>query len=217
MVIITKYFHETKKLEFFLFISLLYVLLSVLLNEFIIKDELYYQTLGEQLARERIEELLEFKHKWDWIAYLIIPVILFFKFLFVALCLETGSIFQGYKTSFKQMFHIAMFSELVFLFAQMLKTIVIVFAKFENLNELQYVASFSLLSVLSKKDIDPWFIYPLQTINIFEIIYWLLLAFVLKTILEKEYYRMLKFALSTYGVGLLIWVIVVMFINVNFS
>jgi len=217
MVIIAKYFYETKKLEFFLFISLLYVLFSVLLNEFIIKDELYYQTLGEQLARERIEEFLEFKHKWDWIAYLIIPVVLFFKFLFVALCLETGSIFQGYKTSFKQMFHIAMFSELVFLFAQMLKTIVIVFAKFENLNELQYVASFSLLSVLSKKDIDPWFIYPLQTINIFEILYWFFLAYMLKIILEKGYHKMLKFALSTYGVGLLIWVILVMFINVNFS
>ena len=217
MVIITKYFYETKKLEFFLFISLLYVLLSVLLNEFIIKDELYYQTLGEQLARERIEEFLEFKHKWDWIAYLIIPVILFFKFLFVALCLETGSIFQGYKSSFKQMFHIAMFSELVFLFAQMLKTIVIALTKLENLNELQYIASFSLLSIMNNKNIDPWFIYPLHTINIFEIIYWLFLAFILKTLLQKEYFRMIKFVLSTYGVGLLILIVVVMFINVNFS
>ena len=217
MVIITKYFYETKKLEFFLFISLLYVLFSVLLNEFIIKDDLYYQTLGEQLARERIEEFLEFKHKWDWIAYLIIPVILFFKFLFVALCLETGSIFHGYKTSFKQMFHIAMFAELVFLFAQMLKTIVIALTKLENLNELQYIASFSLLSIMNNKNIDPWFIYPLHTINIFEIIYWLFLAFILKTLLLKEYFRMIKFVLSTYGVGLLILIIVVMFINVNFS
>ncbi len=217
MKIITKYFHEIKKLEFFLFISLLYVLFSVLLNEFIIKDDLYYQTLGEQLARDRIEQLLEFKHKWDWIAYLIIPVILFFKFLFVALCLETGSILQGYKTSFKQMFHIAMFSELVFLFAQMLKTVVIALAKLEDLNELQYIASFSLLSIINNKNIDPWFIYPLHTINIFEILYWLFLAFILKTLLQKEYTRMIKFVLSTYGVGLLILLIVVMFINVNFS
>lgn len=217
MKIIIKYFHEIKKLEFFLFISLLYVLFSVILNEFIIKDNLYYQTLGEQLARERIEEFLEFKHKWDWMAYLIIPVILFFKFLFVALCLETGSIFQGYKTSFKQMFHIAMFSELVFLFAQMLKTVVIALAKLEDLNELQYIASFSLLSIMNNKNIDPWFIYPLHTINIFEILYWLFLAFILKTLLQKEYFRMIKFVLSTYGVGLLILIIVVMFINVNFS
>lgn len=217
MKIIIKYFHEIKKLEFFLFISLLYVLFSVILNEFIIKDNLYYQTLGEQLARERIEEFLEFKHKWDWIAYLIIPVVLFLKFLFVALCLETGSIFQGYKTSFKQMFHIAMFSELVFLFAQMLKTVVIALAKLEDLNELQYIASFSLLSIMNNKNIDPWFIYPLHTINIFEILYWLFLAFILKTLLQKEYFRMIKFVLSTYGVGLLILIIVVMFINVNFS
>lgn len=217
MKIIIKYFHEIKKPEFFLFISLLYILFSVLLNEFIIKDDLYYQTLGEQLARERIKEFLEFKHKWDWIAYLIIPVILFFKFLFVALCLETGSIFQGYKTSFKQMFHIAMFSELVFLFAQMLKTVVISLAKLEDLNELQYIASFSLLNIIKNKNIDPWYIYPLQTINIFEIIYWLFLALLLKTILQKEYPSMIKFVLSTYGIGLLILIVVVMFINVNFS
>lgn len=217
MKIIIKYFQEIKKLEFFLFISLLYILFSVLLNEFIIKDNLYYQTLGEQLARERIEEFLEFKHKWDWIGYLIIPVILFFKFLLVALCLETGSILQGYKTSFKQMFHIAMFAELVFLFAQMIKTIVIALTKLEDLNELQYIASFSLLNIINNKNIDPWFIYPLHTMNIFEIVYWLFLAFILKTLLQKEYSRMIKFVLSTYGIGLLILIIVVMFINVNFS
>lgn len=217
MKIIIKYFQEIKKLEFFLFISLLYILFSVLLNEFIIKDNLYYQTLGEQLARERIEEFLEFKHKWDWIGYLIIPVILFFKFLLVALCLETGSILQGYKTSFKQMFHIAMFAELVFLFAQMIKTIVIALTKLEDLNELQYIASFSLLNIINNKNIDPWFIYPLHTMNIFEIVYWLFLAFILKTLLQKEYTRMIKFVLSTYGIGLLILIIVVMFINVNFS
>ena len=217
MKIITKYFHEIKKLEFFLFISSLYVLFSVLLNEFIIKDNLYYQTLGEQLARDRIDQFLELKHKWDWITYLIIPLVLFFKFLFVALCLETGSILQGYKTSFKKMFHIAMFAELVFLFAQMLKTIVIALTKLEDLNELQYIASFSLLNIVNNKNIDPWFIYPLQTINIFEIVYWLFLAFILKTLLQKKYSRMIKFVLSTYGVGLLILIIIVMFINVNFS
>lgn len=217
MKIITKYFHETKKFEFFLFISLLYVLLSVLLNEFIIQDKLYYQTLGEQLARERIEEFLELKRKWDWITYLLIPVILFFKFLFVALCLETGSIFKGYKTKLKQMFHIAMFGELVFLFSQILKTIVISLTKLEDLNQLQEIASFSLLNIINNKNIDPWFIYPLQTVNVFEIAYWLFLAFILKIIWQKKYTNMIKFVLSTYGVGLIIWIIIVMFINVNFS
>ena len=99
----------------------------------------------------------------------------------------------------------------------MLKTVVIALAKLEDLNELQYIASFSLLSIINNKNIDPWFIYPLYTINIFEILYWLFLAFILKTLLQKEYTRMIKFVFSTYGVGLLIFIIVVMFINVNFS
>lgn len=217
MEVIRKFLNEVDKNLFFVALVLYYIILSVLMNEFIIKDDLYYQTLGEQVARERIEEILEFKHKWHWVTYSIIPVMLCFKFLFVALCLETGSVIQGYTTSFKQMFHIAMFSEVVFLFAQMLKTIVIALTKIESLNELQYVASFSLLNIISNKSIDPLFVYPLKTINIFEILYWLLLAFLLKILLQKKYTKMIKFVLSTYGVGLLILIIVVMFIKVNFS
>lgn len=217
MLIIRKYINEANKYEFFLLISLIYILISILLNEYIIKEDLYYQTLGEHLARERIEEFLEFKNKWDWVGYCIIPVVLLIKIFYVTVCFEIGVIFHGFKVSFRNLFHVAMLSESIFLFAQILKAIAFLFSKPETLYEVQSVSTLSLYSIINGAAIDPWFIYPLQTMNVFEIIYWFFLAYVLKILLEKEYGRMVRFVLSTYGIGLLAWIILVMFINVNYG
>jgi hypothetical protein len=41
----------------------------------IITKEVYYNTLGEQLTIERIDEMIEKQSKWKWASYLLIPVI----------------------------------------------------------------------------------------------------------------------------------------------
>lgn len=215
MEVIRKFMHEVDKWLFFSVLVLFFVILSFIMNEFLIKDELYYRTLGEQLARERIEAFLDLKNKWDWIAYFLIPLMLSIKLLFVAVCLETGSVIQGYKTSYKNMIHIAMFGEVVFFLSQLIKTVVVAIAKIDHLDELQTIASFSLLSVIDVENVDAWFIYPLKTLNLYEVLYCLVLAFLLKIYLDQEYSKMLKFVLSTYGIGLLVVILVTMFINVN--
>ena len=186
-------------------------------NEFIIKDELYFQTLGEQLAHERVEQILDLKKKWDWIAYAIIPFVLFIKFLLVAVCLETGTIFYGFRVGFRQLFHAAMVSEVVFCFAQVIKTIFVAFSKMDDLFQLQYLGSFSLLSIWNNPEMDSWFVHPLLKISIFEIAYWFVMAYVLKILIGKNYSIMVRFVLSTYGLGLLVWIILVMFITVHIS
>ena len=99
---------------FFGLIILLNVLLSIVINWFIISDKLYYQSFGEQLRTDLISKIIDIKNKWDWISFLIIPLIIFIKVLFVAICLEAGNFIVDLKLKFKQLLKIAIFGETVF-------------------------------------------------------------------------------------------------------
>ncbi len=57
----------------------------------------------------------------------------------------------------------------------------------------------------------------LQLVNLFEIAYWLLLADLLKKIINRPFWKSFEFVLSTYGVGLLIWTVFVVFLTLNLT
>jgi len=217
MVTLIKWFLIFDKRYFFAWITLFYVLFNLIINEFIITNEFYYNSLGEQLSIERIDEILNLKQKWNWITYLFIPVTLLIKYSLIAFCLDVGAVISGYRISFKKLFQVVMIADLVFLLAQLLRTIILWITDINSLTEIQYFLPFSLLSLFDVKELDVWFIYPLQVINVFEIVYWFILALGLKIVFEKKFSKMFRLVLSSYGTGLVIWIMVVMFLSINFS
>ncbi|MFN7839937.1 MAG: hypothetical protein ACK5QG_18395, partial [Bacteroidota bacterium] len=62
-----------------------------------------------------------------------------------------------------------------------------------------------------------WLVYPIQLLNVFELLYWIALAWQLQEVLEKPFAESLGFVAKTYGVGLAVWVVVVMFLTVSIS
>ncbi|MFK7951387.1 MAG: hypothetical protein AB8B73_00970 [Ekhidna sp.] len=69
---------------------------------------------------ERIEQLLDFSKSWAWLNYALLPMIYLLKFTFITIWLLSGSILFGYKTSFKQIFHIVILAEFVWLIPSVL-------------------------------------------------------------------------------------------------
>jgi len=71
--------------------------------------------------------------------------------------------------------------------------------------------------------LEPWFIYPLQVLNLFELAYWFVLAYFIGKLAftEKDKGKPmdlgLKIVASSYGSALLLWVVVVMFFTLNYS
>ena len=65
-----------------------------------------------------------------------------------------------------------------------------------TLEDVQYFYPLSALNITGYKGIAVWFIYPLQVLNVFEGI---------------------NIMASGYGVGLLLWVVCVMFFTLNIS
>lgn len=75
----------------------------------------------------------------------------------------------------------------------------------------------SLFSLFDSDSLQEWLIYPFKILNIFEVVYWILLAFLLAKYLKSSIDAMLKIVLGYYVSFLFCWVIFVMFISLGNS
>lgn len=209
-------FQNINILQYFGLLILLYVLISFMLNWHIISDELWAQGFGDQLSSDIIYKIINFKNKWDWLGFVILPIFLFVKVLVVAVCLEVGNFILDWKLQFKQLLRIVILAETVFLFVAFLR--IIWFLLFPENLSLEYIQSFyplSLINVIGTGNLPKYLIYPLQLINVFELIYWIVLAYLIGTYANKTFDKSLGFVAKTYGLGLFAWVVLVVFLSIN--
>lgn len=209
---------EVNKAYYFLFYCFLSVTLIFLSNHILVTEDLYYSFFNEQMSFERISEFIAVSKRIEWVIYLIIPLYLLLKLFVVACCLSTGALLFGYNVNFSKFFYAALFADLVFIIAPILKLIWFGIISTEySLTDLQYFLPLSALNLFDPSQLESWLVYPLQLLNIFEVLYWCSLAYHLKNILNKDFVSSLGFVASTYGVGLLLWVIIFMFLTVSLS
>lgn len=197
-------------------IVLLYILAKILLYEFIIKDEYYYRTFGEQISLSRIDKLLDFMHKWYWFEYIFKPIFILIKICFVAFCFKTGVILFNLNVSFKQLLRITILAEIIFVIALYVKTFWLLFySKHLTLEYISYFYPMSFINLVTIKEVPKYLIYPFQVVNLFELAYWIVLAFLIKVYTNFSFDKSLGFVAKTYGAGLLAWVVLVVFVSIN--
>ena len=207
---------ENNKLEFFILLSLLYLLSAVIINEYIIRDELYYRSLGSQLSFSMIDELISFRNKWQWISYAGIPVILTIKFLLVGTFLSMGSIVAGHKLTFRQIFAIAMVAEVVYLAANFIATSNILLSEVNSLEDLN-VNILSLASLVPESATATYIYVPLQSMSIFLAIYILFLTWCYKAVTGYPLRQSLTLVIATFGTAFIMWTILVMYLLISYG
>jgi len=209
----------------FILITLLSFFLGILSNSILKFEILFINSLSEILTQNQIEEYLNFKKKWQLLSYLIIPILLLIKMSIIASIIYIGAFFYSKaKVTFKQLFNAVVKAEFVFLGVGVLKIVWFYFFQTNyTLEDLQYFYPLSALNIVGYKSLDAWFIYPLQVLNLFELAYWLLLAYFIgkMAFTEKDKGKPMdlgfKIVASSYGSALLLWVVVVMFFTLNYS
>ena len=95
---------------------------------------------------------------------------------------------------------------------------VIWFLLFPENVTLEYINTFyplSLINIVVIKNIPGYLIYPLQLINVFELVYWIFLASLIKIYVNWKFEKSFAFILKTYGFGLLVWVVLVVFLSID--
>lgn len=202
----------------FLTLLILSIILSFISKEILQIDSLYINTLADHFSQSQIQDFLDSQKKWQWLSYAIIPLLLLLKISIIAAILDIGCFFFNKEIKYKTLFNIVVKAEFVFLLVVVFKTLwFYVFQQDYTLEDLQYFYPLSALNITGYDNLQPWFVYPLQVLNLFELAYWVILAYLLGKALKTNTDNGLAIVASSYGVGLVIWVVAIMFLTLNMA
>jgi len=188
----------------------------VYFSNYFLTEILVYNVLGEQFTALQIQKILSETTKWQPLGYLFIPLITIIRPLFTTFCLFAGSLFQEYRWKWENIFNISLKADIVFLLSQMCNFYYYVFVK--DAETLQDVSTncLSLLNLAGKEDIPAWLVSALNSANLFEVLYVVLLTLFIVKVFELKWFKALVFVLLTYGVGTYLYIVGVTFLYLNF-
>lgn len=203
------------------FILLILIVFSILLLgearvHFLDLNNLLYNNLSEQLTLQQIEEYFANQHRWKWVSYVVLMVLLYLKTTVLAWILAMGGFFYGVELPHKKYWQIALQAEFIFLIPPVVKIAWFVLIQPDfSLQDVQQFVPFSLQSILDTSEIPVWVLYPLQLVNVFEILYWGLLVLLFNKATNSR--KGLALVASSYGPALFTWTIFIMFLTLNLS
>ena len=199
--------------------SILLFLVNSFFTNFFEIDKLFYFSLLQKATSKQVEVFFGYKEKWNWLIYVLVPISLIVKTIVIAVVLYIGtSFFSKTTTTIKQLCIIVIDAEFVFLLVPVFKIIWFYFFQTNyKLEDLQYFYPLSALNIVGYKGLESWFIYPFQTLNLFELAYWLILANYIGKATKTNMDNGLKIVACSYGPALLLWVVTIMFFTLNFS
>ena len=201
--------------RFFFVIGGFYLGLIWITNEYIYANDLYYQSYSGTLTNETIEGILSLQSRFWWAGYVMTPILLLFKFLFASICINIGVILSGIEIKFNKVFKVVLLAEVVFIIAQ-ITFITILYLNLDDIT-LQNASGyfpFSTLSFIGIENVNAqWAIYPLQTLNLFEVFYMIAIAWLLSRKVKQNFADIFSIVLPSYGVGLLLWITLVAFLT----
>ena len=204
-----------KSLQYFLVILFFHLVIAFCINFFFINETVFYNTYADMFAYERAMEIFSVQSRYQWIGYILLPVTLIIKIIYNTTCVTVGSLLHQERGEFESNFNICLKAEYVFVAMLLVKLAFFAFFKeVETLNDLGFIPG-SLLNLFDANEVPKWAIYPLQTINIWEVWFcWV------GTSLYSIQFNISKAKAAAlfcipYLIGLFIWILVVVFITLQ--
>ena len=202
----------------FLIVCGFYLIFTIIADWFVLNDAVYYRSLAEQLSADRIASYLSLREQYAWIGYLALPLAITAKSAYTAFFLASGAVVAEHEDiDFKQCFKAAILCEGVFVAAQGIRLLWAGVVGIETLEDYTSMQILSLMSLFKGGDIEPWLASLLQTINVFEALYCTSLCWVMALQSNRSLGESARFVLPAYGMGLLLWLSIVMFLALQFN
>ena len=211
-----------KNFLFYIALISIYILLIILNRIYIQTDSKMFDFLAKDYPSSVVQNYMESQKKWWWVSYAATPVLIGIKVLLVAFCLNFVKIVSEKleNVRFRDILTVVLIAEFVFIIAG--------FYKFFNfylidtdytLETLQTYYPLSLINYKEAISTEKWLAYPLQLVNVFELMYWGVLAWGIWQLADNKisYLRSFGYVALTYGIGLLFWVGVVCFLILSVS
>lgn len=192
---------------FLLYVSVMLVI-TFLQQEFVLLPEL--QNL-DIVGDETKVQLLKRYQRIRWLSFVLVPVLLLLRLSLVTLCLFIGGFFfaEMSGTRFGAWWGVATVSQAVMLSYSVILCIVNVTA---GANKAMELTTYSSLLFLGRESMEQWGRLPLSAVNIFEILYWIVMSLLVGRLCDTKFGKSFKFVMSTYGVGYLFYIALLMFL-----
>ncbi len=218
MNILNKHFLKLRISTLYISLTLSIIIVLSVTKHFLITDELYFQSLSTRFSTDQITELLNFQSKYELLNYVILTLMNLLKYGTITLAIYTLTILLGLKINYSNIFKVVILAEFIFLVPLVLKFIWFYFIQSNyTLEELQFFYPLSALNIFNIGEVSQLWIYPLQLLNLFEVVYWFILALGIHKLIKSDYEKSLKLVLSSYLPAMLLWVVFVMFLTVTFN
>ena len=203
-------------LYYLLFIFCLYVVVNIAFNYIILSESFISQWYEGIITQMQIQEAISFLKKWEWTMILINIIIVFIKILSVSGCIYIGILFFLNKEyTYKISFNIALKAEIVFVFFVIIRLLWLRFVNIpESLEEIN-ICPLSLMQFFDIAKIEPWLLYPLNTFNVFEVLYVWMLSSLMAVALQVKFRKAFEIVFVSYGAGLLLLIVTQMFLILN--
>ncbi len=219
MGLLDRYFNLSS-FRLFVIITACYLLTYWLSKNILINDIVFYNSYSEQLSYERSMKLFEELKRLSWINYVFLPLMLIIKFTMISIVLYTGVFFCDLhkEISFSGIFRIVVACEIIFVFAGLSKFLwFYLFAGNYDLNDITFFYPLSLINLFDKSEVRQFWIFPLQSVNLFQMIYIFTLSIGLTKAGAIEKTKSEKVVIYSYMPALLFWVVLIMFISIDSS
>lgn len=205
------------KWRYFGAIILVIALATFYLNTYVLTQNVYYNSYAGKLTADQIEEAISLKRNWGWVAFIMIPLLLLIKISYNSIAVYTSSFLSGDTIHYKDVSDICIKAELIFILPVVIKLLMVSFIKQPEVIGDCNIMPLSVHSAIDYNKLPAWSIYPLQTMNVFELVYIYLLSRLYSLKFDVPLRKALKVAGGGYLVATLLWVLVVVFLSVIIS
>ena len=184
---------------------------SMLVSELTANKELY---IPENVLLDALEDM----RYWNRFSVLFTFLILVVKCFLMALVLYGGLFFANLHQGIRlgSLFRVMAFAELALVFAGIVKVWVGAVSEF-TYSEFAIFYPLSLLSYLGQDAVNPLLYYPLKVANLFELVYCALIVIFLRQELSFSTFQSVKVGLGSYAVSMLFWMVLILFLTLNFT
>ena len=194
-------------------------LFALLSKQFLYTDQLYFYTLSEQFTSEQINKILSYQNAtWKQVlGYCLIPLFIIIRVLYTSLCLFIGNLVNETNWNYKTIYTLSLKSDIAFTLSQICNFYYYAISDNYKTVEDLGINCCSLLKVVGMESIPNWLIFAFNSINIFELIYVILLVLFIKICFKITYIKSIVFVLLTYCIGNYLFVTGLTFLYLNFS
>ena len=209
--------YKFKKWQLFVLYIFLITTIGWLTNSLIFTDTYYYSFFGDKFSNERIVDIIAISKKYQYMGYAISPLILLFKLGIISGAIYMGLFLLNRNLTYSDCFKIVMIAELASIVALVVRMLWLFKYRPETMQEMQFFCPLAATQIFDLKQLPIYLVYPLHQFNVFELLYWYLVAAGIQAYTKQSLIGAFKVVAATYGLVLSIWVLFVVFIQLQYS